>query len=440
MKNITLLIISITLLLICSCKPEQKETMLSADGAWMQLGYGKVFDIKNDSVKIFDICTSGCQLYKHVPLASKGVIESYTSDSMTLRKNIKTYKFVKLNGLPESCYNAKVDQFDPVYNFETLWSTFNEQYCFFEKRNVDWAKTYNTYKTRISEETTELELFQICNEMLNSLNDGHVSLDVPELLQDTINFLKNRDQEVDIEKPRVNRFELGDLIAEKYCNKLKIHNTGIVKWGMMKNNIAYVQVNAMWLLAYYDLPKGLSLNEFGGRYVAIMNEKTFQRQDEINGARLLMDTIVADMKSADALVLDLRFNTGGKDEAGLEIIGHLVDSESKIASKKAKRGSGFTNHQDIFLETRNPNFKKNVYVLTSSMTASAAELAVLATLSNEIYTDLDGHNYEGIGIKPDIELNYPKEKGALLNFILNQLETSGDKAIEQVFKLEDKKN
>jgi len=136
----------------------------------------------------------------------------------------------------------------------------------------------------------------------------------------------------------------------------------------------------------------------------------------------------------------------------------------------AKLETGFTNHQNINLESRTPNFKKNVFILTSSITASAAEIAVLATLSNnrflklgsntegafsdgldkrlpigweytlsnEVYEDLEGNNYEGIGINPDIDLNYPKEKGALLNFLLDQLNTSGDAAIEKVFDIQKK--
>jgi len=444
MKNQFVTLLSLILLFCVSCKKESALEEISQNGIWMQLGYGKIFEIKNDSVKIFDICKAGCQLYEHSSLSSIGEIESFSSDSLTVRKNIKTYKFVKLKDLPESCHQVDLNPFDPEYNFEILWNTFNEQYCFFENRNVDWSEIYDIYKKRISKQTSELEMFLTFDEMLNLLNDGHVELEAPKSLEDTLTNLGNNSENIELEKPRINRFDLADEIA--------------------------LQINAMWLFAYYDIPKDLPLNEFGALYSQEMDKRTFQRQDEIDGANLLMDTIINEVKHADALIIDLRFNTGGKDEVGLEIIGQLVDEKYKVASKKAKLETGFTNHQNINLESRTPNFKKNVFILTSSITASAAEIAVLATLSNnrflklgsntegafsdgldkrlpigweytlsnEVYEDLEGNNYEGIGINPDIDLNYPKEKGALLNFLLDQLNTSGDAAIEKVFDIQKK--
>lgn len=467
MKNQCTILISM-LLLSYSCAENATQENFSADGVWLQLGYGKIFEIKNDSVKIFDVCESGCQLYEHVPLLDQGKLESFSKDSLTIRKNIKTYKFVRLNERPDFCNHSTFAKNDPLYNFEVLWHTFNEHYCYFEERNVDWEEVYALYNSKISKETTQLELFQIFDEMLNLLNDGHVDIAPPDLLKDTLEVLEERNQKIGKEKPKVNRFELAEKIARQYCEEIKSHNSGIVKWGMMKDDIAYIQINAMVFLAYYDLPKNLPLNEFGRLYGAEMDKRIFQRQDEIDGADILMDTIMHEMKDAKAIVIDLRINTGGKDEAGLEFIGHFVDSKIKIASKKAKKDDGFTNHQDIFMEPRTPNYLENVYILTSGMTASAAELAVLATLpndrfirigsntegsfsdgldkrlpngweyrlSNELYFDYEGNNYEGIGIRPDLDIGYPRDNGAMINMIFDQLNDSGDKAIEIVFELE----
>ena len=37
---------------------------------------------------------------------------------------------------------------DPEKNFEELWKTFRDRYPFFELRNVDWKKQYDTYRPR----------------------------------------------------------------------------------------------------------------------------------------------------------------------------------------------------------------------------------------------------------------------------------------------------
>ena len=65
---------------------------------------------------------------------------------------------------------------DPEKNFEELWKTFNNRYPFFEERNVDWKKQYETYRAKVTSKTGDDELFDIFCEMLGPLNDGHVSL------------------------------------------------------------------------------------------------------------------------------------------------------------------------------------------------------------------------------------------------------------------------
>ena len=457
-----------TLILFSACQLKKDLPPPTANGVWQQLGYGKIFEIENDSVRIYDVCKVGCQLSEKVLLNEEGVIESFSSDTLKLRKNIKTYRFTKLAQLPDFCKTLEEQQ-SPIHNFEVLWNTFNEQYCYFEKRKVDWKKTYEIYRNKISDKTNNVELFLIFKEMLESINDGHVSLDTPESLEDTLTTIHQQKATKEKKiKPKVHKFQLGDLIAKKYCKNYKSHNAGIAKWGMMKNEIGYIQINAMWLLAYYDLPKNIALEEFYPLYGEIMETRTFQRQDEIDGADKLMDTIAIDLQNAKAIILDFRFNQGGKDEVGLEIIGQFVNKPIKFATKKARLGDGFTNHQEINVIPNKPTLDKKVYLLTSHISASAAEVATMATLqndqiikigaategifsdgldkrlpngwtytlSNEIYEDAAGNDYEGIGIPPDINLNYPKDNGALVNLIFEQLNNGGDEAIEMVFELE----
>ena len=65
---------------------------------------------------------------------------------------------------------------DPELNFEKLWSTFHDRYPFFNLRKVDWKKQYDIYRPRVTELTTDDELFDIICEMLDPLDDGHVEL------------------------------------------------------------------------------------------------------------------------------------------------------------------------------------------------------------------------------------------------------------------------
>src|SRR3974377_1886358 len=66
---------------------------------------------------------------------------------------------------------------DPERNFESLWKTFHNRYPFFELRNVDWKKQYESYRPEVTPETSEEKLFDIFCRMLDPLDDGHVELE-----------------------------------------------------------------------------------------------------------------------------------------------------------------------------------------------------------------------------------------------------------------------
>src|SRR5262249_43585209 len=65
---------------------------------------------------------------------------------------------------------------DPEKNFDALWTTFHNRYPFFALRKVDWNKQYETYRPKVTPETSEEELFDIFCRMLDPLDDGHVEL------------------------------------------------------------------------------------------------------------------------------------------------------------------------------------------------------------------------------------------------------------------------
>jgi len=47
------------ILLLVSCEEEKHNQEISSNGIWQQLGYGKIIQINNDSLKIYDICKVG---------------------------------------------------------------------------------------------------------------------------------------------------------------------------------------------------------------------------------------------------------------------------------------------------------------------------------------------------------------------------------------------
>src|SRR5678815_2351927 len=65
---------------------------------------------------------------------------------------------------------------DPERNFEALWEIFNKRYPFFKLRNVNWQRQYDAYRPKVTNATSDDELFDILCEMLSPIHDGHINL------------------------------------------------------------------------------------------------------------------------------------------------------------------------------------------------------------------------------------------------------------------------
>jgi len=96
---------------------------------------------------------------------------------------------IKYYGLPiviliislSSCKTNAVTELDtnPTTNFKALWQILDERYCYFSERNIDWNGVLAKYETRAANAKTVFALFDVMEEMLDTLNDGHVNLYTP---------------------------------------------------------------------------------------------------------------------------------------------------------------------------------------------------------------------------------------------------------------------
>lgn len=68
---------------------------------------------------------------------------------------------------------------NPYGNFDALWKTIDEHYCFFDENGLDWDETGANYRALLSPEMSEHELFDVCAGLLAELKDGHVNLSSP---------------------------------------------------------------------------------------------------------------------------------------------------------------------------------------------------------------------------------------------------------------------
>lgn len=65
-------------------------------------------------------------------------------------------------------------------NFEACWQTLDEHYCFFKEKGVDWDFIHDYYKPLFRDSIkTQYQLFDVLDDMLDLLRDGHVNVYTP---------------------------------------------------------------------------------------------------------------------------------------------------------------------------------------------------------------------------------------------------------------------
>ncbi|MFN4299787.1 MAG: S41 family peptidase [Thermaurantimonas sp.] len=68
---------------------------------------------------------------------------------------------------------------DPLVNFDYLWNEVDKKYSYFQLKGIDWNIVRDTLRQKLSNQSTEFELFDVLAEMLNTLRDDHTNLISP---------------------------------------------------------------------------------------------------------------------------------------------------------------------------------------------------------------------------------------------------------------------
>ena len=414
-------------------------------------------EISKKSVLIRDTYESGCNLNTRLPtkyLEEFYTISSLTKDSLQIKAGFTHYKFVRSKA-SEICEKTKNN---PLSNFDALWETFNENYAFFDLREVDWNKLKDKYRSRLSNKSSDFELYTVLNAMVSELKDGHVSVEIPESLEDKIE--ENDEDTDDLRKNVIYS------ITRRYIPNHKTYNKGMINWGFINDSTSYIQFNDFEDLANYNIPDNLTTEEFAAQYWERADKSLSYTKDVLTSFKKQMSIIYDDIRNTEYCIIDVRFNGGGFDQIGLEILSYFTNKKRFAFSKKARSKNGFTNTQNIYIKPNELHYKGKLFLLTSPQTASASETFILASqnienvtrigsntegilsdilskrlpngwefgLSNEIYENADGKNYEMTGIPPNYELNYSRNAKVFYTDLLTELK-SNDRAIEKVIEL-----
>ncbi|NRB61831.1 MAG: S41 family peptidase [Saprospiraceae bacterium] len=223
-------------------------------------------------------------------------------------------------------------------NFEYLWQQCDENYSFFEYKNVNWDSVYDAYSPRVANGMSADSLFRVLWNMLNELRDGHVNLISP--------FNVSR-FDIDLLGPDNIDFR---LIRENYLSDRYYTNLPLIHDFLAGGQIAYFRIGSFATpLSDGDVQIALS------RY-----------------------------RNTKGMILDIRGNGGGNLSSVFTLMNRLSRQKMKVYDSYIKSGPGredFSGPQEAILEppSRGLRYPKPVMVLTDRGTFSAASfLAVMA--------------------------------------------------------------
>ena len=335
------------------------------------------------------------------------------------------YKFAKVN--PEYLYGKIEADESPKIMFQGFYEAFKENYAFFHLYDTDIAEKYNDLSTKISDETTDEELFKFMCELIDGLDDAHVYINYKD---ESYSFHKEPDWYADREK----LLAITDLIRSKYVKDYKMIDKCPIRYGTLNEDAGYIMLRGMGI---EELDQTKRMN----RHFSSIMDKFIDKK---------------------AIVIDMRFNGGGYDSASLACAGYFAKEPYLAYAKQSYCDGYYTDLQESFVYPQGKIYEGKVIVLTSGYTVSAGETFITALkanpnidltiigsetagnysdciprkvsaiidisygLSTERYLSCTGEALEGEGIEPDIfiPVDYGKTQAGTDEAIERALETA----------------
>lgn len=243
-----------------------------------------------------------------------------------------------------SCHDTPDYKNTLTGNFDALADIIDSHYCFFQDKDIDWQEITREYRAQISPETTSMELFFLCAQMLDELQDGHVNLSSRFSTSYYRNWWSDYPQDF-------NRRTL-----EQYYLDFDWLTTSGIMYKQLPGEIAYM---------YYP------------SFANVISDTS-------------LDYILAILYNSRGLIIDIRDNGGGLLTNINTLVSRFIDKKFTGAYIRHKTGPGHNDFSDpypIDYEPASPMRVKwpgEVVVLTNRSCFSAANsfVAVMKELPN----------------------------------------------------------
>lgn len=305
----------------------------------------------------------------------------------------------------------------PESNFEIFWSDYDRYYSFFNLKHLNWDSIYQVKRPLINTSTSSKQLFDVLNEMIHYLRDGHADLYSKSYGYSTFDFAKGYPAN-----------KLNSITA--YVNLIRKSKN--MSYGIIGFDVGYIEIKS-----------------FGG------NDSDFKVIDDI--------LAILKLKELKGIIIDIRGNGGGSDTYSRLVASRFTDRTRVYSFIRFKSGPGhdaFDHWTSKSIKPEGELYIKPVVLLTNRRVFSSAEdftLAMHAIPTVKIVGDTTGggsgnpiqrvlpngwkfrvprwqqvdinmNYYEGTGIVPDIPV------WITTSDLLNGKDTILEKAIEELRK------
>src|SRR6056297_229118 len=231
----------------------------------------------------------------------------------------------------------EVNTTDPFVNFEYLWKECDEKYSYFTIKNVDWHAIKVEYEAKLYEGMSQDSLFNVFEAMLNELKDNHGNL-------------------------------VSDVRTSFYGTQYLAQDN--FDWRVIVDN---------YITPQYQITGPIRHNYIADNQIAYVRLESFS--NTLNDEHL--DYILSKYQDTEAMIIDLRDNSGGKIEYSYKLLSRLITEETLVQYTRIKAGTAhdnFTSPEAIYISPYNGiTYTKKIAILIDGGSYSTTSLFALNT-------------------------------------------------------------
>ena len=236
-----------------------------------------------------------------------------------------------------SCVQEEEFKDTPEGNLDALWQIIDERYCFLDYKaqaiGLDWNAVHHKYRSRLSDQMSRLQLFEVLSDMLAELRDGHVNL------YSSADVGRNWSWKDDYPA------QLDHELRETYLGTDYRIAAGL-RYRILDDNIGY--------LVYDDFSAGLGEGN--------------------------LDDVLYALRLCDGLIIDVRGNGGGMLTTAERFSSRFTNERRLVGYISHKRGKGHSDLSKPMAEYLEPSgrvrWQKPAIVLTNRECYSATNTFV----------------------------------------------------------------